>query len=99
MLIGYSLWFMLARTHMIQQTIKIPVFIYTHDGTPVFSSFIKAQVYGARYQLHVLHSQPPRVALYVATPLPTHVTIKPDDILLPEPIGLISYEPQVLNLA
>lgn len=97
-IIGYSLWFMLSRNQILNKTVNIPVMVFFKDGTLQLQTSVRAVVQGARYQLNLLERHPPRVTLYVEKPISTTIAIMPDDILLPDPLSVISYEPHEITV-
>jgi hypothetical protein len=92
-IIGFSLWTMLSHHQIIQQTIKLPVVVYEKQ-TVVHQSALTARIEGTRLQLHALNNQPSQVTFYREEHPEKQIVITPGDVLLPETITLIDYEPK-----
>lgn len=93
-LIGYSLWRMLARNQIVQQRVEVPVTIYRPNGEVLTQASINAVVQGARHRISALGQQPLRANVTVAEGPVGKVEIKSEHVLLPEEVTLVSYEPK-----
>ena len=96
-IIGFSLWTMLSHHQIIQQTIKLPVVVYEKQ-TIVHQSTLTAHIEGTRIQLRTLNNQPSQVTFYREEHPEEQIVITPGDVLLPETITLIDYEPKSIAI-
>ncbi len=97
MIIGFSLWTMLSHHQIIQQTIKLPIIMYEKQ-TVVHQSALTARIEGTRLQLRTLNNQPSQVTFYREEHPEKQIVITPGDVLLPETVTLIDYEPKSISV-